>query len=54
LTETTGSTGTGGYATLGGVRMYYEVHGSAGPPVVLLHGGVLTVDLTFGTTVRYL
>jgi pimeloyl-ACP methyl ester carboxylesterase len=27
--------------------MYYELHGS-GRPLVLLHGGVLTIDLTFG------
>jgi pimeloyl-ACP methyl ester carboxylesterase len=27
--------------------MYYEVHGS-GSPLVLLHGGLLTIDLTFG------
>lgn len=39
------------YAEVDGLKMYYEVHGAArdtGRPLVLLHGGVLTVDLTFG------
>jgi pimeloyl-ACP methyl ester carboxylesterase len=39
------------YAKVNGLEMYYEVHGSApGPqrPLVLLHGGVQTVDLAFG------
>jgi pimeloyl-ACP methyl ester carboxylesterase len=40
-----------GYAKVNGLEMYYEVH--AGPeagaerPLVLLHGGVLTIDLSF-------
>jgi pimeloyl-ACP methyl ester carboxylesterase len=39
-----------GYAPVNGLRMYYEVHGSdgAGRPLVLLHGGLLTIDLSFG------
>jgi pimeloyl-ACP methyl ester carboxylesterase len=37
----------GAYAQVNGLRMYYERHGS-GRPLVLLHGGVLTIDLTFG------
>ncbi|MHA6795572.1 alpha/beta fold hydrolase [Pseudonocardia bannensis] len=42
------TTGTeGAYATVNGLRMYYEVHGSR-RPLILLHGGMLTVDLTFG------
>jgi pimeloyl-ACP methyl ester carboxylesterase len=36
-----------GYATVNGVHMYYEVHGT-GRPLVLLHGGLLTIDLSFG------
>lgn len=36
-----------GYAPVNGLQMYYEVHG-AGRPVVLLHGGLLTIDLAFG------
>ena len=41
------SEGTSGYATIGGLRMYYEVHGE-GQPLVLLHGGLMTIDLSFG------
>src|ERR1700676_3466268 len=33
---------TTGYAPVNGVKMYYEVHGS-GEPVVLLHGAFMTV-----------
>jgi len=36
-----------GYAPVNGLKMYYEVHG-AGRPLVLLHGGLLTIDLSFG------
>ena len=38
------------YAKVNGLEMYYEVHGSdddSRRPLVLLHGGVLTVGLTF-------
>ena len=35
------------YASVNGLQMYYEVHGS-GSPLVLLHGGALTIGLTFG------
>src|SRR5579871_1875090 len=35
------------YAPVNGLRLYYEVHGS-GRPLVLLHGGLLTIDLNFG------
>jgi pimeloyl-ACP methyl ester carboxylesterase len=38
---------TTGYAPVNGLRMYYEVHGT-GRPLVLLHGGLLTIDLSFG------
>ncbi|HEV3357425.1 MAG TPA: alpha/beta hydrolase [Pseudonocardiaceae bacterium] len=37
---------TSGYADVNGVHMYYESHGT-GTPLVLLHGGVLTIDLNF-------
>lgn len=40
-------TRTGTYAAVNGLRIYYEIHGS-GRPLVLLHGGVLTLDRTFG------
>jgi pimeloyl-ACP methyl ester carboxylesterase len=35
-----------GYADVNGVHMYYEVYGT-GSPLVLLHGGMLTIDLNF-------
>ncbi len=35
------------YLPANGMRLYYEIHGT-GRPLVLLHGGVLTIDLSFG------
>jgi pimeloyl-ACP methyl ester carboxylesterase len=40
-------TKTSGYAPVNGLNMYYEIHGT-GRPVVLIHGGLLTIDLSFG------
>jgi pimeloyl-ACP methyl ester carboxylesterase len=38
-----------GHAPVNGIRMYYEVHGrQAGVPLVLLHGGGSTIEVTFG------
>lgn len=38
-----------GHAPVNGIQMYYEVHGdAAGPPLVLLHGGGSTIDVTYG------
>jgi len=42
------------YATVNGMRMYYEVHGAARgtePPLVLLHGGGSTIETTFGRVI---
>ena len=36
---TTETTGTGQYADVNGIRLYYEIHG-AGRPLILLHGGL--------------
>lgn len=36
-----------GYAPVNGLKMYYEVHGS-GEPLVLIHGGGSTINTTFG------
>jgi len=35
------------YLPVNGLQLYYEIHGS-GKPLVLLHGGLLTIDLNFG------
>ncbi|MGL4287093.1 MAG: alpha/beta fold hydrolase [Phreatobacter sp.] len=35
------------YAAVNGLMLYYEIHG-AGEPVVLLHGGLGTIDMLFG------
>ncbi len=38
-----------GHAPVNGISMYYEIHGSpTGVPLVLLHGGGSTIDVTFG------
>jgi pimeloyl-ACP methyl ester carboxylesterase len=41
---------TAGYAPVNGLQMYYQVHGTLGAarPLVLLHGGLQTVELSFG------
>jgi pimeloyl-ACP methyl ester carboxylesterase len=38
-----------GYAPVNGLQMYYEVHGTArtARPLVLLHGGLQTIELSF-------
>ncbi len=38
----------GNYASVNGLEMYYEVHG-AGRPLVLLHGGPTTIDVSFSS-----
>jgi pimeloyl-ACP methyl ester carboxylesterase len=40
----------GRYASVNGLKMYYEVHGVPGarPPLVLVHGGGSTIDTSFG------
>jgi pimeloyl-ACP methyl ester carboxylesterase len=40
-------TETAGYAPVNGLQMYYEVHGS-GRPLVLLHGNLSTIGVDFG------
>jgi pimeloyl-ACP methyl ester carboxylesterase len=35
------------YAPVNGLQLYYETRGS-GRPLILLHGGLLTIDLSFG------
>ncbi len=43
---TTATANETGYASVNGLQMYYEVHGS-GPPLLLLHGSFMTVE-SFG------
>ena len=38
---------SGKYASVNGINMYYELHGS-GKPLVLIHGGGSTITTTFG------
>ena len=37
-----------GYAEVNGLRMYYELHGEGGTPLVLIHGGGSTIGTNFG------
>lgn len=37
----------GKYASVNGLNMYYEIHGT-GRPLVLLHGALTTIDTSFG------
>lgn len=43
----TGGDGSGRYASVNGLQMYYEVHG-IGRPLVMLHGGMSTIEVDFG------
>ncbi len=44
---------TGDYAPINGLRMYYETHGT-GDPVVLIHGGLLTIGLSWANLIPVL
>lgn len=46
--ERPGPPSASGYAPVNGLQMYYEVHGSGGTAVLLLHGGLFNIDLQFG------
>ena len=41
-----------GYARSGELDLYYEIHGSGGTPVVLLHGSFCTIEICFGRSSR--
>jgi pimeloyl-ACP methyl ester carboxylesterase len=36
-----------GYAPINGLQMYYEIHGSGGVPLLLLHGGFSNIETDF-------
>ena len=44
---TTTPTFESGYSDVNGIKMYYEIHGS-GKPLVLIHGGGSTLETSFG------
>ena len=47
--QTTGEkTVKGGYAPVNGLKMYYEVHGDGGEPLLLIHGGVVGIAMFGG------
>jgi pimeloyl-ACP methyl ester carboxylesterase len=52
MTTVQGSTRTGDYVDAGGVRTYYEVHGT-GEPLVLLHGGLSTIETLDAMTTAF-
>src|SRR2546425_6934624 len=39
-----GTTPTSGYAKVNGLSLYYEIHGT-GEPLILLHGGLGAIDM---------
>lgn len=47
IAQTLNAQATGNYATVNGLKMYYEVHGK-GFPLVLIHGGGSTIGTTWG------
>jgi pimeloyl-ACP methyl ester carboxylesterase len=43
-----------GYSPANGIKMYYEIHGKTeGTPLVLLHGGGSTIEVTFGQVLPF-
>jgi pimeloyl-ACP methyl ester carboxylesterase len=48
---TSGTKSRGGYASVNGLKMYYEIHGS-GTPLILIHGGGSTIQTSFGRVVH--
>src|SRR5712691_9343438 len=49
--ETQSAAVNSGYAPVNGLKMYYEIHGT-GRPLVLLHGGGSTIDTSFGSVLQ--
>lgn len=48
-----GAPAESGYAPVNGLEMYYEIYGSSssGPPLVLLHGNLSTIETSFGKVI---
>ena len=48
-TQLTSTPVQSGYAPVNGLEMYYEIHGTQrrGPPLLLLHGGLTTIETSF-------
>jgi pimeloyl-ACP methyl ester carboxylesterase len=46
-TDSTAQKFSSGYAPVNGLKLYYEIHGT-GMPLVLIHGGGSTIQTTFG------
>lgn len=38
-----------GYADINGLHLYYGIHSDGETPLVLLHGGVMTIELTYAS-----
>ena len=38
-----------GYADVNGLHLYYEIHGDGETSLVLLHGGLMTIELTYAS-----
>ncbi|HJS53893.1 MAG TPA: alpha/beta hydrolase, partial [Chitinophagaceae bacterium] len=47
LVENCAGQAKAGYAPVNGLKMYYEIHGT-GTPLVLLHGAFNTINMAFG------
>ena len=47
--ETTGA--QSGYAPVNGLEMYYEMHGTGGTPLVLVHGAFMSIESAFGALI---
>ncbi len=43
-----------GYSDVNGIKMYYEIHGSTGNHLVLIHGGGSTIGTSFGKILPFL
>lgn len=43
-----------GYSDVNGIKMYYEIHGTKGEYLVLIHGGGSTINTSFGKIVPLL